>query len=60
VFTSGTNLDNIHGPVLSDIAVTDTVSQTPLPGALPLFASGLGLMALLRRRKKRQTVEVLA
>jgi hypothetical protein len=34
-----------------------TVSQTPLPGALPLLASGLGGMALFvsRRKKKKAT-----
>jgi hypothetical protein len=31
----------------------DVPSEVPLPGALPLFAGGLGLMALLARRRKR-------
>jgi hypothetical protein len=30
-------------------------SATPLPAALPLFASGLGALGLLSRRKKRKT-----
>jgi hypothetical protein len=32
-----------------------TVSSTPLPGALPLFASGLGVMGFLAKRRKRKT-----
>lgn len=31
-----------------------SVSATPLPAALPLFASGLGAIGLLGRRKKRK------
>jgi len=34
---------------------TDSVSSvTPLPAALPLFASGLGVMGFLARRRKKQ------
>lgn len=37
--------------------VTDPdVSQTPLPAALPLFASGLGAMGLLALRKKKKAL----
>jgi hypothetical protein len=54
IFASITNLDNVHGPVLSDISVTDTVSTTPLPAALPLFATGLGAMGLFGWRRKRK------
>lgn len=32
------------------------VSQTPLPGALPLFATGLGALVLIARRRKQKTV----
>jgi hypothetical protein len=31
-----------------------SVSSTPLPAALPLFAGGLGIVGLLARRKKRK------
>jgi hypothetical protein len=34
-------------------AFEPTVSQTPLPAALPLFATGLGVMGLLGWRRKR-------
>jgi hypothetical protein len=30
------------------------LSETPLPGALPLFATGLGALGLLARRRKRK------
>ena len=39
---------------------TWTVSQTPLPAALPLFATGLGAMGLLGWRKKRKAAAALA
>jgi hypothetical protein len=37
-----------------------SVSQTPLPAALPLFAGGLGMVGLLARRRKRQAKSTLA
>ena len=36
------------------IYVFDPVSQTPLPAALPLFATGLSVLGLLRWRRKRK------
>jgi hypothetical protein len=36
-------------------ADTLTVSATPLPAALPLFATGLGVIGLLGWRRKRKT-----
>ena len=35
-------------------ALNPTVSATPLPAALPMFAGGLGLVGLLSRRKQRK------
>ena len=34
-------------------AITPVVAATPIPGALPLFAAGLGGLGLLARRKRR-------
>ena len=44
-----------------DISVTgDVVATTPLPAALPLFATGLGGLGLLARRRKRKTAAIAA
>ena len=51
VLTSITGVDN--DPIT--VTFTPLVSQTPLPGALPLFATGLGALALLGWRRKRRT-----
>ena len=37
-----------------------SVSQTPLPAALPLFAGGLGVIGLLARRRKGKAATVTA
>lgn len=34
--------------------LSETINQTPLPAALPLFAGGLGLMSLFGLRRKRK------
>jgi hypothetical protein len=34
--------------------VVPRTSETPIPGALPLFASGLGVIGLMARRRKRK------
>lgn len=55
-FKSTSYWDSVHGPVISDIKVTETlgVSQVPLPAALPLLIVGLGGLGLFGRRGLRQ------
>jgi len=44
-----------------DIALTDSEnSQTPLPAALPLFATGLGALGLLGWRRKKKAATAMA
>ena len=61
-FGTTTAVDTVHGPVISDIKVTENlaVSTTPLPAALPLFATGLGAVGLLARRRKRKAARAAA
>jgi|SRR5665213_1429300 len=40
------------------LSFTADVSATPLPATLPLFASGLGVLGLLARRRKRKAALV--
>jgi hypothetical protein len=69
----GTSSDKFHftGLPASDFGIllvdangglgqTNSVSATPLPAALPLFAGGLGLVGLLARRRKRKNAAALA
>jgi hypothetical protein len=44
-----TELSEYHAYLLTP------VTQTPVPAALPLFATGLGALALLARRRRKQT-----
>ena len=46
---------------IGDIALTDSEnSQTPLPAALPLFATGLGALGLLGWRRKKKAATAMA
>jgi hypothetical protein len=51
--------DNPGWIALDNFSVTDPPAA-PLPGALPLFAGGLGVMGLLGWRRKRQAAAVAA
>jgi hypothetical protein len=43
------------GLIFSDGVGNGFASATPLPSALPLFASGLGVMGFLTKRRKRKS-----
>lgn len=45
---------------VDDLTINTAETATPLPAALPLFATGLGVMGLLARRRKRKTSAALA
>ena len=47
-------LSNVSGAVSSFDNLSITVNSTPLPAALPLFATGLGALGLLGWRRKRK------
>jgi len=58
--TCGLNCGNTGVIGFSFLSITqhddDTTPQTPIPGALPLFATGLGALGLLTWRRKRKAV----
>ncbi len=56
------SLENIGGVVIINNANFDQPGSwsTPLPAALPLFASGLGVMGLFGWRRKRKNAAVIA
>jgi hypothetical protein len=64
--TYSTPIANITSVVFENtgtgnIRVDDiSVSSTPLPGALPLFATGLGVVGLLGWRRKRKSAAAIA
>lgn len=41
---------------VNSLDVTAAAAETPLPAALPLFASGLGVMAFVARRRRRKAI----
>jgi hypothetical protein len=47
-------IDKANGPGGSLVLQSTDVPQTPLPAALPLFATGLGALGLLGWRRKRK------
>jgi hypothetical protein len=44
----------------TDGSFTTEGAETPLPAALPLFASGIGAMSLLGWRRKRKAAAIIA
>ncbi len=48
------------GTLLSPVTFSANVAATPLPAALPLFATGLGAMGLLGWRRKRKNGAAIA
>ena len=51
-FTASTSLGGINDS--DQIVGRETGHEFPLPAALPLFATGLGALGLLARRRKRK------
>jgi hypothetical protein len=45
-----------QGNILDNV----TLSTTPLPATLPLFAGGLGMLGLFGRRRKQKALNALA
>jgi hypothetical protein len=60
VLTETGNLPPDYGSVLDLISVQQSVSATPLPAALPLFAGGLGALGLFGWRRKRRAAGLVA
>jgi hypothetical protein len=54
-----TNLQFVSGAEISTFAPF-TPSPTPIPAALPLFATSLGVMGWFGRRRKRKNVVIAA
>jgi hypothetical protein len=46
--------------ILTGVVIGTTVTATPLPATLPLFATGFGAMGLLGWRKKRKNAAAIA
>jgi hypothetical protein len=54
VFSSTSNAFEFADLSLGPVVITTDLQQTPLPAALPLFASGLSALGLLGWRRKRK------
>jgi hypothetical protein len=55
IFIGDSSLNQVAVDLFTDGYIVGT-SAAPLPAALPLFATGLGAMGLLARRRKRKSV----
>lgn len=52
-------LDSYHAFLLDDVSLDAASSATPIPAALPLFATGLAGLGMMRlRRKKKKTAPI--
>jgi hypothetical protein len=62
IHVQDSSFNSIFGPVTQpfQIATEEVVSTAPLPGALPLFATGLGALGLLGWRRKRKATALAA
>jgi hypothetical protein len=58
VDNSGNNPSGVFWAINDQLSTNLSVTQTPLPAALPLFASGLGGLGLLGWRRKRKAQAV--
>jgi hypothetical protein len=57
-WVSGDDVSGVGSGQSVVVGVYDPV--TPLPAALPLFASGLGIIGLIAKRRKRRNIAALA
>ena len=60
IVQNGNGEDDTFGPTALRVEMTGTATATPLPAALPLFATGLGALGLLGWRRKRKTAAIAA
>ncbi|HEY4161594.1 MAG TPA: hypothetical protein VGM59_00940 [Dongiaceae bacterium] len=62
IIGNGTFADHNNGAVgyTMTFTVAQTVAATPIPAALPLFASGLGVFGFLARKKKQKNAAAFA
>ena len=56
----GSNHNVLLSSISADFTVNRSIPGTPLPAALPLFASGLGALGLLGWRRKRKATAIAA
>jgi hypothetical protein len=56
----GNTLTTSGSATITELAGQGTQGETPLPAALPLFATGLGALGLLGWRRKKKTASLAA
>lgn len=60
IVQNGNGADDQFGPTALRVEMIGSAIATPLPAALPLFASGLGALGLLGWRRKRKNAALVA